>query len=102
MPPAPSGLRSWFVSLARPPHSPLHSRTRPYTTTVSQLPPLPPQDEWRPLFASLATAIRERVSIRNPDTAARVARSFLSDKSIAAGEGKVVIEAFPGTSPTVL
>lgn len=102
MPPAPSGLRSWVISLAHRPHLPRHSCSRRYTTEAVKLPPLPPKDEWRSHFASLATAIRERVSIRNPDTAARIANSFLADKSIAAGEGKIIIEAFPGMSSNAL
>ncbi|OBZ68250.1 Mitochondrial transcription factor 1 [Grifola frondosa] len=39
---------------------------------------------------------KDRVSICNPVTASKVAESFICGDSIAAGDNKIVIEAFPG------
>ncbi|KAH8083761.1 S-adenosyl-L-methionine-dependent methyltransferase [Cristinia sonorae] len=62
----------------------------------SQFYSLPPLDEWRTTFSPHTVAERDRVSIRNPESALTLANSYLSDKSIAAGDEKVIIEAFPG------
>jgi mitochondrial transcription factor 1 len=40
-------------------------------------------------------AVKERISIRNPHTAATLANAFIGEGS-GKGRGKVVIEAFPG------
>ncbi|TCD67450.1 Mitochondrial transcription factor 1 [Steccherinum ochraceum] len=56
---------------------------------------LPPLDEWRTYFPNQFAA-KERVSVRNPATADSLAKSYFHPKSIAAGKGKIIIEAFPG------
>ncbi|KAK7692605.1 hypothetical protein QCA50_004237 [Cerrena zonata] len=58
--------------------------------------PLPPEDEWRTRFPSSVVAVRDRVSVRVPDTASLLAEGFLEGKSIAAGDNKVIIEVYPG------
>ena len=58
--------------------------------------PLPPEYEWRSRFPYTAVAVRDRISVRNPDTASILAEGFLTKKSIAAGKNKVIIEAYPG------
>ncbi|KAG6918073.1 hypothetical protein DXG01_016731 [Tephrocybe rancida] len=59
--------------------------------TGSQL--LLPTDpaEWAKLF-KVVLAVNHRVSLRNPDTAAKIANGFVPEGS----EGKVIIEAYPG------
>lgn len=58
--------------------------------------PLPPDDEWRTRFPANAVAVRDRVTVRNPDTASLLAEGYLTGKSIGAGHDKVIIEAYPG------
>ncbi|KII92368.1 hypothetical protein PLICRDRAFT_695743 [Plicaturopsis crispa FD-325 SS-3] len=54
---------------------------------------LPPPEEWRAYFpTSSSISLRDRVSIKNPESAARVAHSFINTTS----HGKTVIEAYPG------
>ncbi|KAH7914119.1 S-adenosyl-L-methionine-dependent methyltransferase [Hygrophoropsis aurantiaca] len=53
---------------------------------------LPPASEWRRIFPSSPAAVKDRISIRNPETAALIADSFVP----AGSEGKVIIEAYPG------
>ncbi|CCM06868.1 uncharacterized protein FIBRA_09176 [Fibroporia radiculosa] len=65
-------------------------------TSQSRLPPLPPPSEWKDIFSSSTVSSRDRVSLRAPETAQLIAESFLSGASSANGEGKIVIEAFPG------
>ncbi|KAL6310467.1 S-adenosyl-L-methionine-dependent methyltransferase, partial [Sparassis latifolia] len=65
-------------------------------TTLSELPPLPPLEEWRHHFTVGTNYSRENVSLWNPHTAARIAHSFLSNPSPASGNGKIIIEAYPG------
>ncbi len=48
------------------------------------------------MFSPMGVALRDRVSVANPDTARMIAESFLEGDSIAAGSDKIVIEAFPG------
>jgi len=48
------------------------------------------------VFSSVTNTSKDRVSIKNPETAAKVATSFVSGNSPAAGDGKIIIEAFPG------
>ncbi|KAI0742182.1 hypothetical protein BC629DRAFT_1445605, partial [Irpex lacteus] len=69
--------------------------TRNYSTPPSNL-VLPPHSEWRSVFSPMGVALRDRVSVANPDTARMIAESFLEGDSIAAGSDKIVIEAFPG------
>ena len=59
----------------------------------SGLPPLPPLEEWKSRFP--VHEIQGRVSLKNQRTADHVANAFLPEKED--GEGKIVIEAYPGT-----
>lgn len=64
----------------------------PYTNPIDPTKAdLPSQDEWRKIFPHLL-ANANRVSIRNPQTASRLADVFIPQGS----GGKIVIEAFPG------
>ncbi|KAI0330161.1 S-adenosyl-L-methionine-dependent methyltransferase [Cubamyces sp. BRFM 1775] len=65
-------------------------------STQSRLPPLPPAEQWKVKFPVQNTLRRERVSLCNPDTASKLAASFLAEPST--DDGKIVIEAFPGLS----
>jgi len=60
------------------------------------LPPLPPTEEWPSHFPFIAPSVRDRVSIRTPASAIRVAHSFINSKKTWTGKPKVIIEAFPG------
>jgi transcription factor 1 len=62
----------------------------------SSLPPLPPLDRWISHFPYGAPVVRDRISIRSPASAIRVAQSFINSKKTTTGNPKVVIEAFPG------
>jgi hypothetical protein len=62
----------------------------------SGLPPLPPINEWLTHFPYGPILVRDRISIRSPASAIRVAQSFINSKKTATGKPKVVIEAFPG------
>ncbi|KAH9057340.1 S-adenosyl-L-methionine-dependent methyltransferase, partial [Lactarius vividus] len=62
----------------------------------SDLPPLPPIDDWISHFPYGSIVARDRISIRNPMTAIRVAESFVGSKKTSTGKPKVIIEAFPG------
>lgn len=69
---------------------------RPHKETTLEPPPkfeLPPSDEWRAAFPNTSTT-HHRISIRNPDSAYKIADAFVPKGSL----DKVVIEAFPGTS----
>ncbi|KAI0958757.1 hypothetical protein AcV7_004477 [Taiwanofungus camphoratus] len=81
---------------------PLRSSVWRCYSTSTAIPPLPPPAEWRSLFASHTNFSKERVSVCNPETAARIAESFLCGESPTAGEGKIIIEAFPGKSFSLL
>ena len=48
------------------------------------------------MFPVHVVNIRERVSLANPRTAQKLAKAFLPESNVAEGQGKVVIEAFPG------
>ncbi|KAI0268636.1 S-adenosyl-L-methionine-dependent methyltransferase [Gloeopeniophorella convolvens] len=61
-----------------------------------RLPPLPPLDTWGSRFPFTTSPARDRISIRNPTSAIRVAQSFIDSKKVSTGKPKVVIEAFPG------
>jgi transcription factor 1 len=52
---------------------------------------LPPIDNWQKYFPTVFGSFN-RVSLRNPETAARLANAFIPKGS----RGKVVIEAYPG------
>jgi hypothetical protein len=57
------------------------------------LPPLPATaQEWKKAFPSNTLALRDRISIRNPETAAQLANAFVPDGQ----KDKVIVEAFPG------
>lgn len=68
--------------------------------TIPKVPPtdpnkrlnLPDPEEWRSFFPP--QKYRDRISVSNPDTAARLADAFVP----AGSRDKVVIEAFPGES----
>lgn len=67
---------------------------RSYSESSSSLLQLPPAEEWYTLFEHFDY---DRAVIKRMDTARLVANSFLGDQSSVGGEGKVIIEAFPGT-----
>lgn len=62
----------------------------------SSLPPLPPIDDWLPHFPYTSPQLRDRISIRAPESAISVARSFINSKTAPTNKPKVIIEAFPG------
>ncbi|EPS97236.1 hypothetical protein FOMPIDRAFT_1025135 [Fomitopsis schrenkii] len=66
---------------------------RSYSESSSSLLQLPPAEEWYTLFEHFDY---DRAVIKRMDTARLVANSFLGDQSSVGGEGKVIIEAFPG------
>ncbi|KZT71045.1 S-adenosyl-L-methionine-dependent methyltransferase [Daedalea quercina L-15889] len=84
-------LRSWrsfsapFLRICR----------RSYSESSSSLPPLPPPEEWSKTF-DVTNTNRDRACVKNPETARLLANSFLGDTSSVGGEGKIVIETFPG------
>lgn len=62
----------------------------------STLPPLPPINEWVSHFAYASPQMRDRISIRAPESAISIARSFINSKTAPTNNPKVIIEAFPG------
>ncbi|KAJ3477929.1 hypothetical protein NLI96_g10130 [Meripilus lineatus] len=96
MPPAPSILRSLALTSRRIPKVEIHRCLRLYSVESVNIPPLPPDDEWKAVFPHLPVPVRDRVSVRDPVTADRMAASFVAGKSIAAGDNKIIIESFPG------
>lgn len=64
-------------------------------SAFSTVPPLPPVTQWRELFAAYS---KDRVSLHNPTTAQAITSAVLSKRSPIGGEGKIIIEAFPGES----
>lgn len=62
----------------------------------SSLPPLPPTDDWLSRFSFTSAQLRDRISIRTPESAIRVAHSFVNSKKTFTGSPKVIVEAFPG------
>jgi len=62
----------------------------------SSLPSLPPIDDWLSHFPYAPVIVRDRISIRDPLSAIRVAHSFVDGKTTSTGNPKVIIEAFPG------
>ena len=65
------------------------------------LPPLPPLDDWLSHFPYGPPVVRDRISIRDPITAIRIARSFITPKKTSTGNPKVIIEAFPGAQSPI-
>lgn len=61
---------------------------------------LPPINDWRSYFAVHQLTVRDRVSVRNPELAEKLAHSFLDSPHTASDQPKTVIEAFPGLSPS--
>lgn len=59
---------------------------------------LPPIDNWRSYFAVHQLVVRDRVSVRNPELADKLAYSFLDNPHTSSDEPKTVVEAFPGPS----
>ncbi|KAG1771801.1 S-adenosyl-L-methionine-dependent methyltransferase [Suillus occidentalis] len=53
---------------------------------------LPPRSKWRNYFPTSGAALKSRISIANPETAAQVANSFVPLGS----RDQVIIEAYPG------
>ncbi|KAI0793202.1 S-adenosyl-L-methionine-dependent methyltransferase [Abortiporus biennis] len=66
-----------------------------HNSSQATLPPGPTSEEWR-CFNTVSANTKDRVSLRNPETAHIVAESFIDGKSICAGDDKIIIEAFPG------
>ncbi|KAG6865520.1 hypothetical protein C0991_001841 [Blastosporella zonata] len=68
------------------------SSRRCYTTHTESKLELPTDPkEWARLF-KVPLLVNHRVSLRNPDTAAKVAEAFVPEGS----QGKVIVEAYPG------
>jgi hypothetical protein len=63
---------------------------RAYSSTLPQLPSDP--ESWKKAFLTQGTNIRDRVSVRNPETAAKLANAFVPDGE----KDRVIVEAFPG------
>jgi hypothetical protein len=61
----------------------------------SRLPPLPPVGDWLSHFPSAQPVVRDRISIRDPASAIRIAHSFITSEN-STGNPKIIIEAFPG------
>jgi transcription factor 1 len=53
---------------------------------------LPPRSTWKNYFPTSGVALKSRISIANPETAAKVANSFVPSGS----RDQVIIEAYPG------
>ena len=62
----------------------------------SSLPPLPPIEDWLSHFPYSSLVLRDRISLRTPETAISVAHSFINSKKTSTGSPKVIVEAFPG------
>jgi hypothetical protein len=62
----------------------------------SSLPPLPPIEKWLSHFPYSSVSLRDRISLRTPETAISVAHSFINSKKTSTGNPKVIVEAFPG------
>ncbi|KAI9509165.1 S-adenosyl-L-methionine-dependent methyltransferase [Russula earlei] len=60
------------------------------------LPPLPPLGDWVSHFPYSSPVVRDRISIRAPASAIRIAHSFVNSETTSTGKPKVIIEAFPG------
>lgn len=59
---------------------------------------LPPPSQWTDYFPTGGLALKGRISLANPDTAALVADSFVPSGS----RDKVIIEAYPGEDPGII
>ena len=89
-------LRRQTNSLRTPKPLRLVGSVRHKSSTANYLPPLLPPNRWRDTFKTYPLVVRDRISVSNINTGRFLAEAFLSKKSIAAGKGKTVIEAFPG------
>lgn len=67
---------------------------RSYSESSSSLLQLPPAEDW---YTTFDKSDYDRAMLKRMDTARLVANSFLGDQSAVGGDGKVVIEAFPGS-----
>ena len=92
--------RSRLLVLSRPCyiHRTYASQSASRVKLEAELPKLqlPDHDNWRELFPVSTPIVRDRVTLANPATAKRLAKSFLTGKAAGAGTEKIVIEAFPG------
>lgn len=59
---------------------------------------LPPPSQWIDYFPTGGIALKGRISLANPETAALVADSFVPNGS----RDKVIIEAYPGEDTSIL
>ncbi|KAG5651167.1 hypothetical protein H0H81_009631 [Sphagnurus paluster] len=80
---------SWHVSTLQ--RTTRHWFPRRTLSSTESKRDLPPESEWRKYFPPVLR-VNHRVSIRNAETAAKLADAFIPEGS----EGKVIIEAFPG------
>ena len=86
-------LRAWRPAYAALRLTGTRICRRSYSESPSYL-QLPPPEDWYHVFDRFE---QDRAMLKRLDTARLVANSFLGDQSSVGGEGKVVIEAFPGT-----
>ena len=91
-------LRAWAPAAPALRLSRSCRRAYSQASSSSSLLQLPPPEDWYTIFERSET---DRAMLKRMDTARLVADSFLGDKSPVGGDGKVVIEAFPGTPPAV-
>ncbi|OCH95074.1 S-adenosyl-L-methionine-dependent methyltransferase [Obba rivulosa] len=74
-----------------------YTRYNSTQATAPRIPSLPDQATWSEVFPVYAVStLRDRVFVRKPETAAKLAESFLSDQLTTEGRPKVVIETYPG------
>lgn len=85
------------VAAGSTPPIPLDSALVASLNHYSNLPPLPPIDDWLSHFPFASIQLRDRISIRNPLSAIHIARSFVDGKITSTENPKVIVEAFPGT-----
>ncbi|GJE94935.1 SAM-dependent methyltransferase [Phanerochaete sordida] len=96
---ASSLLRRQANSLATPKCWRAAGAVRRYAAKAKVTAPgleLPETDQYRSFFKTTTIHQRDRISLANVNTAAMLGEAFIGGKSIAAGRGKTVIEAFPG------
>jgi hypothetical protein len=63
---------------------------RAYST--SGIPPLPPFEDWKKTIKHATVQLRDRVSVGNAETAAKLANAFIPEGL----KDQVIIESFPG------
>jgi hypothetical protein len=78
-----------------------HRRVYPFPEAMRPFAPLPEAAEWKRLFPSLTSAVRERIQLLNPTSAREVAQGFILSELTRSSQPKTVIEVFPG-KPYVL